>query len=144
MALPVAIVAWLVAARVSSTRPVPVAAPDASCESRRVCATLIGALPDRLGELPARTVDGDRRLTAAWGQPPVVLRCGHIATPSPLGQLITLDGVDWTPVPSERRVTWMTVGRKVTVEVRVPRSYDSQAPLLAHLSPAIVRTVPAS
>jgi hypothetical protein len=60
----------------------------------------------------------------------------------PVGQLLTIDGVDWTPEENATGVTWTTVGRQVTVQVRVPRRYDSQGPLLAPLSPALRRTIP--
>ncbi len=142
IALPVALLVGLVAARVTADRPVPVKNPPNSALSARLCSDLTGALPRRLAELDARIVDGDKRLTAAWGDPPVTLRCGIIATPSPLGQLVTLDGIDWTTVIGKSTVTWLTVGRRATVEVTVPRRYDAQGPMLAQLSPAISRRVP--
>lgn len=116
--------------------------PPGSAESRQLCAGLTAALPRRLGELTARAVDGDRRSAAAWGDPPVVLRCGLIAAPTPVGQLVTLDGVDWAPISDQRTVRWTTVGRRATVEVQVPRTYNSQAPLLAQLSPIITGELP--
>jgi len=144
VALPVAVVAGLVAARLTANQPIEVPDPPSSVESRRLCAALTAALPRRLAQLAARTVDGNPRAAAAWGDPPVILRCGLLATPSQLGQLVTLDGVNWAPVVGKHEVTWTAVGRPVTVQVRVPRRYDSQALLLAELSPVIVRTLPAS
>lgn len=81
-------------------------------------------------------------MSAAWGDPPVILLCGQIAAPSPVGDLVTLDGVDWAPVTDKAGVTWTTIGRRATVRVRVPSKYDDQAPLLARLSPAIIRALP--
>lgn len=81
-------------------------------------------------------------MTAAWGDPPVTLQCGLIAAPTPLGQVITLDGVEWAPQPDTAGVTWTTVGRQANLRVRVPDKYDNQAPLLADLSPHIVRYLP--
>lgn len=72
----------------------------------------------------------------------MTLRCGLIAAPTPLGALVTLDGVDWAPVSGNGAVTWTTVGRPATVQVRVPSRYDAQGPLLAELSPAIIRALP--
>lgn len=116
-------------------------APTAA-DARRVCSNLVSALPERLGELTRRRVDGDRRAAAAWGDPPVVLQCGVPGLGHPVGQLVTIDGVDWTPEEDRAGVTWTTVGRRVTVQVRVPDRYDSQGPLLAPLSPVLRRTVP--
>ncbi len=120
-------------------RPDPVRIPSGGApdEGRPECASLIAALPDRLGPLTRRRVEGDIRGGAAWGSPAVVLRCGVPAPPRPIGALFTADGVDWTPREDPDGVTWTTVGRPVSVQVRFPARYDSQGPLLATLSPAL-------
>jgi len=79
---------------------------------------------------------------AAWGDPPVGLRCGGPAPAGPVGQVITVDGLDWAPVADAEGVTWTTTGRRVTVVVRFPKPYDAQGTRVAVLSPAILRTVP--
>lgn len=142
MAIPVAVVAGLVASRLTTEQQVRIPEPPSTAESRQLCSALTWSLPKRLGPLPARQVDGNTQVSAAWGDPPVILQCGLIAAPTPVGQLVTLDGVDWAPVTDKTVVTWTTIGRKATVRVVVPRKYDNQAPLLAHLSPAISRAVP--
>jgi len=125
-------------------QPVRVPEPPGSAESRQLCSALTGSLPQRLGELAARKVDGNSQVSAAWGDPSVTLQCGLIAAPAPVGQVVTLDGVDWALVKDKHGVTWTTIGRRVTVRVRVPSAYDDQAPLLAQLSPIVIRTVPKS
>ncbi len=110
-------------------------------EGRRVCPHLMAALPDRLGRLPGRRVVADRRSVAAWGDPPVVLRCGVAPRPGPVGHYLVLDGVWWTTDAGGGTVTWTTVGRRVNVQVLVPATYDSQGPLLAGLSPPLNRTI---
>ncbi|MGB9376336.1 MAG: DUF3515 domain-containing protein [Mycobacteriales bacterium] len=141
-ALPVAIVVGVVTARLTAARPVSVPEPPGSVTTRQLCPKLIDSLPHRLGSLEGRKVEGAPRLTAAWGDPAVTLQCGMFATPSPLGAVVTLDGVDWSPVTDSRGVTWTTVGRKAAVRVLVPKKYDDQAPLLAQLSPRIVAVLP--
>lgn len=81
---------------------------------------------------------------AAWGDPAVVLRCGVAVPSAPTTQLLTIDGVDWIAEPSETGVTWTTTRRRVTVEVFVPKSYDSQGPLISDLAPAVKQADPAS
>ncbi len=143
MAVPVAVVAGLIAARLDRPDPLTVSVSPVDAEAKRACAHLVDALPSRLGALPARRVTGSSRAAAAWGNPPVVLRCGLPPRAGPVGDLLTLDRVDWTFEADNTGVTWWTVRRRVTVEVRVPGRYDSQGPLLAMLSPALLRTVPA-
>jgi len=125
-----------------STRPaVHVVGAPFSIEGRRVCPRLLHALPQRLGNLAARDVEGGGS-AAAWGDPPVLLRCGVAPRIGPVGQIVVLDGVDWTTDVDNSAVTWTTLGRGVTVSVRVPGHYDSQGPLLTTLSPTIKAYVP--
>lgn len=144
MAVPAAVVAGLVAAHLARPDPLAVSVSPVDAEATQACAHLVHALPRRLGALPARRITGSSRAAAAWGDPPVVLRCGLPPRPGPVGDLVTLDRVDWTFEADNTGVTWRTVRRRVSVEVRVPGRYDSQGPLLARLSPALLRTVPAS
>lgn len=56
--------------------------------------------------------------TAAWGDPPVVLRCGvEVAGPT-TDTCLDVDGVDWVVAPDGRRFT--TYGRSPAVEVTFP------------------------
>jgi hypothetical protein len=136
------VVAGLLVAHLAASRPVKVDGTPFTIEGRRVCAALVHALPDRLGTLRARKVSGATSSAFAWGDPPVVLRCGVAPRIGPAGQIVALDGVDWTTDIDGGGVTWTTVGRRVNVAVRVPGRYDSQGPLLATLSPKLQRLLP--
>jgi hypothetical protein len=140
--VPAAVVTGLVAAHLATPPPVRVDGTPFTISGRQVCPRLVDGLPDHLGQLPARQVEGALRSAAAWGDPPVVLRCGVAPRVQPVGQLVTLDGVDWTTDVDDSGVTWTTVGRQVDVQVRVPGRYDSQGPMLALLSPILKRTIP--
>lgn len=125
---------------------VPVAGlPSTDPGSAAVCARLVAALPDTMGPLHRRPVSGAGGRAAAWGDPPVVLRCGTSAPAgdAPLGQVITLDGVDYDPQPSDAGVTWRLVGRRVPVEIFVPKVYDGQGSLVIAVSGAIAAADPA-
>ncbi|MDP9239722.1 MAG: DUF3515 domain-containing protein [Actinomycetota bacterium] len=142
MALPVAVAAGLITARVATLPAVHVDGAPFTIEGRRVCPRLVDGLPNRLGKLAARRVEGGSGSAAAWGGPPVVLRCGVAPRIAPVGQIVVLDGVEWTTDVDKTGVTWTTVGRRVNVAVRVPGRYDSQGPLLSTLSPAIKDMIP--
>lgn len=131
-------------ARLTSPRPVTVDGTPFTLEGRQVCPRLVTALPGRLGRLPARQVKGARTSAAAWGDPPVILRCGVPPRIAPASQIVVLNGVEWFTDVDNTGVTWTTAGRRVNVQVRVPGRYDSQGPLLSGVSPAVESTVPKS
>ena len=107
--------------------------PAAGCG--RLHAALPGTLDgrDRAGTKPSST------RTAAWGSPPVVLRCG-VGRPAGLtatSQVIEVNGVEWYLSEPAPPYVFTTVGRGSYLQVRVPRSVprsEATAPLvgLAH------------
>lgn len=124
-----------------ATGPVRVTAPPAGSAATRVCPGLIGALPATLDGHRSRPVTGARHSAAAWGDPPIVLRCG-VGAPSAAagGQLLTLDGLTWRTSTTDRAVVWTTTDRSVPIEISVPATYTGQGPLVSGLSRVIVRT----
>ncbi len=124
------------------------------------CARLIGVLPVQLGPLPARPAFAER--TVAWGDPPVVLRCG-VARPTQLvpgsdAQLVdvrpeaatgapTAAAVEWLPVKNGDATVFTTVDRAVYVELSWPAA-QSYNPLpevsrsVAAVLPAVCTTGP--
>ena len=99
------------------------------------CGRLHDALPesldgwDRDGTRPSST------RTAAWGDPPVVLRCG-VGRPEGLtatSQVVEVNGVEWFLTEPAPPYVFTTVGRGTYLQVRVPRSVpqsDATAPLV--------------
>jgi len=117
-----------------------------------VCASVVLALPDQLGDLPRlRTTS---QASAAWGTAaaPVVLRCG-VEVPGPTTvhcvSVETPDGpsVDWLAVADDPAAqgatswTFTTYGRDPAVEVRVPAAVASSrsTSFLDRLGPAIAQ-----
>ena len=126
----------LPAIRVAAPPALPVAA-------QRSCQELISALPTTLGDRPARPVDSPSPYVGAWGEPPVVLRCG---VPRPAGFLATADtlvisGVTWFAERRGATTAWTAVDRPVYVEVVAPADDASDPP--ARLSTAISRALKA-
>jgi hypothetical protein len=87
-------------------------------------------------------------LTAAWGEPALVLRCG-VPAPAGLGpasEILEVEGVEWFLVESGAGYTFTTVGRAANVELTVPAEVDrseATAPLV-DLGPAVSAAVPAA
>ena len=82
-------------------------------------------------------------LTAAWGDPAAVLRCGvpRPAGLSPTSDVIEVEGVAWFLVESAKGYTFTTVGRTANVELTVPAQVDrseATAPLV-DLAAAVTR-----
>ena len=99
------------------------------------CGRLHDALPRSLdGRDRADTRPSSTR-TAAWGDPPVVLRCG-VGRPEGLtatSQVIEVNGVEWFLTEPAPPYVFTTVGRGTYVQVRVPRSVlrsEATAPLV--------------
>lgn len=98
------------------------------------CARVLGALPLRLGDLNPRAVTA--QWVVAWGDPPIVLRCG-IARPAALtpasgALVININGVNWLPVQQKDATIFTAIDRPVYVEVTVPKSSAFQPlPLIA-------------
>ena len=105
------------------------------------------ALPDRLDGAERRATAPESPLTAAWGDPAAVLRCGvpRPAGLTPTSEVLEVEGVEWFLVDGPAGYSFTTVGRRANVELtvpaKVPRS-EATAPLV-DLAPAIVAEDPA-
>jgi hypothetical protein len=119
----------LVLATSSGCGAVDVPASDVSGAERRACERLVEAVPDQVSDQPRRETE-DGALGAAWGDPPIVLRCG-VGTPKGFDRFAacqTVNGLDWF-VPDEASndqsldVVMTTVGRRPAVEVVLPADY---------------------
>ena len=85
-------------------------------------------------------------MTAAWGDPALVLRCGvpRPADLQPTSDIVEVEGVEWFLVESAAGYTFTTTGRSAYVELTVPAEVDrseATAPLV-DLAPAIIAEDP--
>jgi hypothetical protein len=126
---------------------------DAAVES--ACDALLDRLPDELLAQGERDIEPADQLSAAWGSPAIVLRCGvprpeALEPTSPcldvngVGWLATIDGevVDPAARPDGDTVTFTTIGRAAYVEVSVPDAWQPQADALAGLATPVSDAVP--
>jgi hypothetical protein len=108
------------------------------------CTELLAALPDEIDPgVTRREVASDATRTAAWGEPPVELRCG-VRLPERLSEPVTVNDVVWNVRDSGPGFTWTTTDRAVAVEVVVPDEYVSPAELVNPIATAVSDVVPAS
>ena len=122
-------------------------APELDEQTATTCGRLLDALPDTVAEQPRREVDPRDAYAAAWGGPPIVLRCG-VGSPAGFDELSVCqvaNGVGWF-IPEEQitneptDIVMTTVDRRPRVEVRLPEEYYPPAAAMVHLAPALKRT----
>lgn len=126
-------------------RDVSVTPPPASTSAAGVCTALASALPASVAGTQRRTVTPATTTTAAWGDPPIVLRCG-VARPGaflPTSLVTTVDGVEWFAERLTAGTLFTATGRTVYVEVAIPSAYEPAA-VLTDLAGAITSTDPAT
>lgn len=110
------------------------------------CTRLNRMLPEDLDGRGRRETRPTSARTAAWGEPPVVLRCG---VPRPAGlsatsEVLEVDGVEWFLEETRRAYVFTTTGRRVYVELRVPGSTprDRATSPLVDIATSVARTIP--
>jgi hypothetical protein len=138
--------ALLVPAGCSDT--VSVNAPPLAGGDARACRALLRALPDSVADQPRRRVADEDGYASAWGDPPIVLRCG-VPKPAGLDEFATcqvVNGVGWF-IPEDQSqgnpvdITMTTVGRTQNVEVALPKEYFPPADAMVDLASAVRRTI---
>lgn len=126
-------------------RDVAVTPPAQGEDAATVCSSLAAALPATLDGASRRTVTPAVPATAAWGDPPMVLRCGvpRPAAFSPTSLVTSVDGVDWFAEQLTAGVLVTVTGRSAYVEVAIPEDYEPAA-VLSGLAGAIRAADPAA
>lgn len=101
------------------------------------CGALLADLPEVVSDAVSREVSPSSLPAAAWGRPPIVLRCGVGLPPEyrPDAVLTEFDGVAWLPVEGEGGMFFATVDREPVVEVAVPDDYEPSDVLADLIAP---------
>ncbi|MBV2362594.1 DUF3515 domain-containing protein [Streptomonospora nanhaiensis] len=120
-------------------------APSPAPEARDVCRDLVERLPDTLVDQPRAEVEPDTPYAAAWGDPPIALRCGVARPPAlaPDSELMVVEEVAWLAEPPAEPNLYTAVGREVYVELTLPPSYGPPAQGLVRVSELIAEEIPA-
>lgn len=139
--------AILLAALVAGCAPgsVQVQAPAVSDNAARRCAGLVHALPQSIAGQHRRSVSTSaHRYAAAWGDPPIVLRCG-VAKPRGLTRFAScqqVNGVGWFVPPTQINrgpgpIDLTTIGFEPRVQVHLPADYWPPAAAMADLAKSV-------
>jgi hypothetical protein len=131
----------------SGSDDVRVAVPVPDARVAAYCTALHARLPRTVDGLPRHGLKPDSPLTAGWGDPTIVLRCG-VPRPAVDDDVNTpaaeVDGVTWSweqgPDGSARLTTTL---RKAYVELTLPAKYAHDATPLTELAAAVKATIPA-
>ena len=119
-----------------------------------ICADLVAALPDTVDGAGRRPTTPDSPATAAWGEPPIVVRCG-VPRPSaltPTSVLLEVGGIGWLPEPLSAGTVFTAVefasadldgaGAALPfVEVAIPEAYLSPGGIIADISGAVASSL---
>ena len=119
---------------------------DVETGSEQACAQLIKTLPDVVSDAVRREVEPASEQVAAWGDPPIILRCG-VRLPAEYrrdAQLLDVEGVGWFPVDGNGGTFFTAVDGQPYVEVAVPDDYAPEAVVLADLAAAVTSAIPSS
>ncbi|MFD8503500.1 DUF3515 domain-containing protein [Streptomyces sp. NPDC059687] len=137
----------------SSGVGVTAAVPSPNAMATKLCRNLDKALPRTVDGLDRQDPEPPSSLTAGWGDPLVILRCGVPQPPKMIAPEVA-EGKDPDAVAGEvDRVDWLmekeddgahlftTANREVYVEVQVPGGRDNSA-VLIDLAASITQAIP--
>jgi len=118
---------------------VAVEPPSPTSSLTDVCRSLKDALPDTVAGQQERETTPNSTSTAAWGDPPITLRCGvdRPAAMQPTSSLTSVDGVAWLPEQLTHGYVFTTYGRDAYVEVTVPDDYAPEGEVLTAFAEAV-------
>ncbi|MQA27969.1 MAG: DUF3515 family protein [Micromonosporaceae bacterium] len=123
--------------------PVTMASRDLAPRAATVCRALLAKLPSTIRELPQRVVTSGAEQNAAYGEPPILLRCGvePVTLPKTSTAVVyPLSGACWLPKKTREGTVWTTLDREVPVSVTVPKSLPEPGQWVAALSPHVADT----
>ncbi|MEE6282254.1 DUF3515 domain-containing protein [Georgenia sunbinii] len=131
----------------------PVSLPPATYAADPACAEVLQVLPGTIGDAERRSIGN--QATAAWGDPPISLRCGVEPPPPTTERCITVEAdgtsIDWLALEGDDPMipehaqrddgawTFITYGRVPAIEVVVPTEQGGDQPtaVLVSLGPAV-------
>ncbi|WP_184080395.1 DUF3515 domain-containing protein [Nocardiopsis mwathae] len=124
---------------------VEVPPPDPEGQAADQCRALVKRVPSALFGENRVEVSPRSDFAAAWGDPPIALRCGvdRPAGLRPDSELMVVNDIAWLPEPEDRPNLFTVVGREAYVEMSVPPSYGAPAEGLVAISDLVADEIPA-
>ncbi|HIZ97136.1 MAG TPA: DUF3515 domain-containing protein [Candidatus Janibacter merdipullorum] len=93
--------------------------------------------PEEVKELSPTETDPSDPAVAAWGDPPIIARCGMPALGPTEDQCVVVDDVDWVAEELDDGTRLTSFGRDPAIEVIVPEEHDPAPMLLPAFSEAV-------
>ncbi|OAH14817.1 DUF3515 domain-containing protein [Streptomyces jeddahensis] len=129
------------------------AVPSPGAKVTELCQDLDKVLPSKVDGVSRKDPEPASALTAGWGSPAIILRCGVAQPPKMIDPKVAeggdpdavgggVNGVDWLmEKQDDGAYRFTTANRSAYVEVTVPKERDSSA-VLVGLAPAIKKAIP--
>ncbi|MGP2438540.1 DUF3515 domain-containing protein [Streptomyces sp. JW3] len=129
------------------------AVPSPDAKVAALCADLDEAVPSKVDGLSREDPEPASKLTAGWGNPLIILRCGVARPPKMIDPKVAeggdpdavaggVNGVDWLmEKQDDGAYRFTTANREAYVEVTVPAGRDSSS-VLIDLAPAVKKAIP--
>ncbi|MEV0174006.1 DUF3515 domain-containing protein [Streptomyces sp. NPDC050803] len=151
--LPALVLSITVAGCSSADDDASTAVPSPGAQTTKLCQNLDKVLPSKVAGESRRDPEPASALTAGWGSPEIILRCGVTRPPKMIDPKVAeggdadavaggVNGVDWL---MERQddggYRFTCANRKAYVEVTVPEGVDSSATLV-DLASAVKKAIP--
>jgi len=130
-----------------------VAVPDPDAKAAKACQNLDKALPRTVDGLDRHDPEPRSALTAAWGSPAIILRCGVARPPKMIDPKVAngddpkaiggrVNGLDWLMEKRDDGSTRFTTAERLAyVEVTVPKGRDTSG-MLVDLAAPIKKAIP--
>ncbi|MES5817294.1 DUF3515 domain-containing protein [Streptomyces sp. RG80] len=130
-----------------------VTVPSPTTKVAKLCRNLDRVLPDKVDGLDRRDPEPASALTAGWGSPEIILRCGVTRPPKMVDPKVAtgsdpkaiageVNGVEWLMEKQDDGSTrFTTANRKAYVEVTVPEGRDT-AGMLTDMAASIKKAIP--
>ncbi|MWA13868.1 DUF3515 family protein [Streptomyces sp. BA2] len=131
----------------SADEAVKAAVPTPDSKVTELCRNLDKRLPKKVDGLGRVDPEPKSELTAGWGDPAIILRCGVAKPPKmndPEADGVTADGVNWLiEEQDDGSFRFTTTLRKAYVEITLPkeRAGDGVSPLTDFAAP-VKKTIP--
>ncbi len=120
------------------------AVPFDGADANAACHEVAALWPTTVADQPLRVTAVDSDTVAAWGNPPIIARCGAPIIGPTQDQCLDVAGIDWVAVPLDDGVSFTTFGRDPAIEVLVSSAYASEAlvmPAFARAAGSIPQTL---
>ncbi|MGW7255952.1 DUF3515 domain-containing protein [Streptomyces sp. NPDC054834] len=133
-----------------------VAVPSPDAKTAKLCRNLHKVLPEKVDGRSRNDPEPRSALTAGWGSPAIILRCGVGRPPKMIDPKVAkgtdpdaigggVDGVDWLmEKQDDGTYRFTTAKREAYVQVALPKSVAEQdsAAVLVDLAAAIKKAIP--